>query len=366
MKQPRVQNCVIVTIADTGFLPAACCTLVSTMQEPPENMNISRLLLAVDVQEIEIAKANGFLKSHGVESCVSHVSSKGLLDPGFRVDGHVTRASYVRLALDRFIASDVDKVLYLDADTRIMSPLGPLLQTNLMGCCLGAVHDLSLYVQDRLARRNRALGRPADTDYFNAGVLIFNWPQLLEQNILGRSRRFAARYPEICTSHDQDALNAVIAGDYLPLDPRWNLIHYYYINGGNKTAWIKHYTGAKPWERKRPRVWTDDARWYEQVLAGSPWQQFFEQQTWLDRLAMRWSGMCENLPNYRRVLGACLVPFLMKGEAHKRARQFMAFDPCEVVCTANSWMSNGSSADASATVDDPAQHDLHDQKTPSA
>ncbi len=366
MKQTRAQKCVIVTIADTGFLPAACCTLISTMQEPPANMHVSRLLLAVDVHEIQIAKANMFLQSHGVEACVSHVSTDGLLDPGFRVDGHVTNASYVRLTLDKFIASDVDRVLYLDADTRIMSPLGPLLQTNLMGCCLGAVNDLSLYVQDRLARRNRTLGRPADTDYFNAGVLLFNWPSLLEQNILGKSRRFAARHADICMSHDQDALNAVIAGEYLPLDPRWNLIHYYYINGGKKTAWIKHYTGAKPWERKRPHVWADDACWYEQVLAGSPWKQFFEQQTWLDRLAMRWSGIRDNLPHYRRVVGTCLAPFLLEREARKRARQFMTFDPREVVSTANSWMCNGSSADNPASVGAPAQHGLYDQKTPSA
>jgi hypothetical protein len=101
MKQPHAQNCVIVTIADTGFLPAACCTLISTRQGPPANMNVSRLLLAVDVQENEIAKVNGFLQTHGVEPCVTPVSTEGLLDPGFRVDGHVTRASLVRLTLDK-------------------------------------------------------------------------------------------------------------------------------------------------------------------------------------------------------------------------------------------------------------------------
>ncbi len=333
-----MQSCVIVTAADAGFLPAACCTLISTKDRLPANLQVTRLLLAVDVSETEVARANDFLQSSGIEPCVTGIQSHALHADGFRVREPLPVAAYTVLALDQLISGKPDKVLYLDADTRIMSPLDNLLQTELSDYPIAAVHDVFFYVRDRLADKNRGLERPADTNYFNSGVVLFNWPVVLKQGILAKARDFAGRHPEKCTSCDQDALNAVVAGQYLPLDPRWNLMHYYVANGGKQTAWIKHFTGPKPWTRWRPSVWADDTLWYKQLLGVSPWSNFVKHQTRLDRLRMRQQRCNTLIRNYRRQLAASLFPSLMKPAALKRAEISKAFYPGQVVSINNAWM----------------------------
>ncbi len=333
-----MQRCVVATAADAGFLPAACCTLISTKDRLPANLQVTRLLLAVDVPEAEVARANDFLQSCGIERCVTGISSHALHADGFYVWEPLPVAAYTVLALDELISGKPDKVLYLDADTRIMSPLDNLLQSELSDYPVAAVHDVFFYVRDRLADKNKVLERSADTNYFNSGVLLFNWPVVLKQGILPKARDFAARHPEKCTSCDQDALNAVIAGRYLPLDPRWNLMHYYVANGGKQTAWIKHYTGPKPWSRWRPSVWADDTLWYKQLLGVSPWSNFIRPQTRLDRLKMRHQQCSTWMRNYRRQLAASLFPSLMNPAALERAKTSKAFNPGEVVSINNAWM----------------------------
>ena len=336
------QKCVIVTVADMGFLPAACCALISSRNFTPPNMNVSRLLLAVDVPEQQIAEANGFLRTHGIEPCVRHVEVDRLLSDKIHVDERVTKSSYVRLLLDELVADDADRVLYLDADTRIVSSLEPLFQTDFEGFPVAAVHDVYYYVQDRLAERNKRLGSPTTTNYCNAGVLLLNWPEVLRHGLLEKARTFAASFPERCKAHDQDALNAVIAGRYLPLDPRWNQTHLYYVSGGSASPWIKHFTGGKPWTRRRIVAWHNDALWYQQLLDGSPWCGFFEEQSWVDRLKMWLLDYRKLARNYKRVASASMVPFLTPPEVRERARQFMKSDPGEVASIVDRWIRESS------------------------
>ena len=331
---------VIVTVADSNFLPAACCTMISTKDKLSVHSRMQRLIVAVDVSEPEAEAADRFLSDHGVKARIERISSADFFSNSLRVDERISAAAYARLFLDRLLDPGVEKVLYLDADTRVMSSLDRLFAINLGEYPLAAVKDIYMYVQDRLATRNAILGSPSGTDYLNSGVMLLNWPEVLKRGLLQEAREFAVSYPEKCKSHDQDAINAAVSGDFKALDPRWNLIHYYFINGGTSEAWIKHYTGPKPWSRKRIAVWATDALWYRDLLAQSPWPDFFQEQHWMDRHEVSTSKILHWLRNYRRVAGNYLFPFFMSPEARKRARQFLSFDPAEVVTVTHSWMEN--------------------------
>ena len=345
MKQTKLEKFVVVTVADARFLPAACCTLISAKQHLPDATNVSLILLAVDVTEQEVAQANAFLLHHHIEHSIKPVSANDLLASGLHVDERATIATYVRLALDKLIDASVEKVLYLDADTRVMVSLMPLFQTDLMDYPYAAAHGLYFYVRDRLIRKNKSLGLPVETNYCNAGVLLFNWQQVLKSGLLSQARDFAAANPEKCHLHDQDALNAVIAGRYLQLDPRWNLVDYYYKNGGKKTAFIKHFTGVKPWKRQRSAVWEDDANWYQALLAGSPWGQFFEQQSWLDRIGNRVRQLKMSLRNLRRVASTYLVPWLTAPAIQNRAKSVVGLKPSEITNISDRWICETSSVE---------------------
>jgi lipopolysaccharide biosynthesis glycosyltransferase len=326
----------IVTIADEKFLPAACCTLSSASRELSGFEPVELILVATDVSDQQIDEAKSFLSSGGVKAKVIQTSSAELLGSGLKTDDRLPLSTYVRLRLDDILQDSFEKVLYLDADTRVMAPLGPLFQTQFDGMPLAATRDIYMYVQDRLAAVNAMLESPATTDYFNSGVMLMNWPAVLAEQILARSLDFARQHADNLKAYDQDALNAVVAGRFVPLDPRWNLIHYYYQNGGNRQAWIKHYTGEKPWSHRRPSFWKSDAAWYRTSLQDSPWPEFVAAQSPIGQLRAR--DVRRRIRNYNRVLGTIFIPSLQPPDVRQRALQFLRFNPEEVVATAHYWM----------------------------
>lgn len=311
----------IVTSADVNFLPAACCMLISANAALETNTDVMLMLVAVDVSESEAEKTNTFLKAHGVAPCVRTVSSQEFVDPRLRVDRHVTKASYIRLVLDRIISRDVDRVLYLDADIRVLSSLAPLFETDMQGFPLAAVKDIPFYQHDRLKQKCSSLLMPENADYFNAGVLLFDWPETLRSGLLDKAMKFACTHQDLCVMHDQDALNSAAANNWKPLDPRWNLIHHYFSNGGKQSAWIKHFTGKKPWSRHRPKIWRQDAIWMKNLLADSPWPEYVERQSWIVQLGIMVKRHLVKFREHRRLIGYHLVPHVMSSAAKQRAQR---------------------------------------------
>ncbi len=318
-------KCQIVTSADVNFLPAACCMLISANEALGANKDVTLTLVAVDVSESEAEKANCFLEAHGVRSCVRPVSSAELIDPRLPVNKRVTKASYVRLALQEIVSPGVDRVLYLDADMRVMSELAPLLEADMRGFPLAAVNDILLYQRDWLAQTWQRLSMPQQADYFNAGVLLFDWPGTIQSGLLDRATAFACANPTLCVMHDQDALNVAAAENWKPLDPRWNMLDYYFRFSSRHAARIKHFTGPKPWSRRRRSIWQQDAEWMRRLLQDSPWPTFVEKQTWRDRLSIIVEDQWNRRRHYRRLIGYYLVPFLMSPAARQRAREYLQY-----------------------------------------
>ena len=247
----------IVTVSDEHYLPAACCTLLSCARAGGVRSNL--FLVANNVSRISIKAACGFLRQHNVRvDIVDHRSEQ----VGYRVDGYITIASYTRLYLDEYFDEQWDRLLYLDADTRVLAPLQPLLHADLSRRALGAVD-------------NNNVMDITQAPYFNAGVMLFDWPATLENGLLGRARRFARERSHLCEWHDQDALNAVGAGCWISLDQRWNFTSFRARKLPQYRPCIMHYTGVrKPWGTKRYPRHLADAIWYRLTLRNSPWPDF--------------------------------------------------------------------------------------------
>ena len=183
---------------------------------------------------------------------------------GYRVGGarapRLKLSTYTRLHLDEYFDDDWDRVLYLDADVRVISPLRALLDVELRGSVLGAA------IQDKGSEL-----RP----YFNAGVLLFDWRSVLSSELLKETRRFALENPDLCRWVDQDALNWVFRERWTPIDRRWNVINSVARQYPYWRPHIKHPTTRdKPWlSTRRPHMLVDGI-WYWRVLRNSPWPDF--------------------------------------------------------------------------------------------
>lgn len=276
----------IVSACDRGYLPAACCQLKSAWDHLADRERARLYLVLCDVSRDDVAEARRFFVRRGVEAEV--LVPDDVADMIRPINARWPRAAYLRLYFDHLFHDDVDRLVYFDADARIMAPLEPLINADLHGAPVGAVHDFIYYVTGNIHRRRRDLFLAADAPYLQSGVMVFDWPRTLADGGLERARRFLETNSAACQeAPDQDALNAAYEGRWTPLDPRWNLHELYLMFGGKLKPYVEHYTSTKPWSKRRPAAWRGAAAWYRQQLADTAWHDFVAHQSPRDALAAR-------------------------------------------------------------------------------
>lgn len=123
-------------------------------------------------------------------------------------DDHVSLATYLRLFLPSFLPESVDKILYIDGDTICTDSLEELYSTDLTGFSMAACTDART---DDTEIFNR-LDYPLEAGYFTAGLLLINIDYWRKNDIQNKCLKFISENKSICTWHDQDALNKVLAG----------------------------------------------------------------------------------------------------------------------------------------------------------
>jgi lipopolysaccharide biosynthesis glycosyltransferase len=270
----------IVTAVDSKYLPAACCTLLSCAGDGETEAEKKFFLLACDVSTGDVEKAHRFLKSRDA-SVEIIVIGADRFQP-FRVDGYVSAATYSRLLLPEFFDDRWDRLLYVDADTRIMVRLQTLLDTSLHGRPVGAVHDYLRYLIYGMGDSRKRLALRSEAPYFNAGVICFNWRATIASGLLRRAKSFAIENAHLCVSHDQDALNKAFEGAWAPLDPRWNFMTVAVPDDvlrldypARLRPYIAHFAGpVKPWMANFPVRYEHHRAWYRDLLRDSPWPHF--------------------------------------------------------------------------------------------
>lgn len=200
---------------------------------------------------------------------------------GLPAAGHIPPAMWYRSFLAHLLP-DVERVLYLDADTLAVDALAPLLDMDLEGNYAAAVANVW---EPWNLDYPRSLGLEDPNEYFNSGVMLMD---------LGRIRgdRLTEQVLELARSGrrlvwgDQDALNVVMAGRWLHLHPRWNCMNSVMVFeraaevfGAEAVAEarahpaIRHFEGPagnKPWHVLCERPLRD---LYERHRRATPWPE---------------------------------------------------------------------------------------------
>jgi lipopolysaccharide biosynthesis glycosyltransferase len=199
--------------------------------------------------------------------------------------GRMTATTYQKLTLGEWIPEEIQRVIWLDCDLLVLH--------DLSGLWLAEMHDfVALAIQDqrvpmvssRLGVASwRELGLPAESKYFNAGVLVIDLERWRAQEIGRRSLDYLAGHRKEIYFWDQEALNAMLSGKWGELDTRWNwhpsldrLVapknrNPAYRSQTSEDRWIVHFSGnLKPWS----------------FSGGGPWYALY--QRYLDRTV--WAG----------------------------------------------------------------------------
>lgn len=150
--------------------------------------------------------------------------NKRLGPDGKTIAKYVSIAAFFRLLIPEILSNELEKAIYLDCDLVVRGNLEQLWQTDLGDNYVLAAQDSWIpYVSNPNGLLNyKELKISSDSKYFNTGVLVINLKKWRTDNISARAINYLKEKTEYVRWHDQDILNALFAGQWGELDPRWN------------------------------------------------------------------------------------------------------------------------------------------------
>lgn len=197
----------------------------------------------------------------------------------FRTESHLNHVTYLRLLMAELLPSQLNRVIYLDADLLVLRSIRDMWDLELIGAPVAAVYDSFtpyLNTRETIGRPTacdrdqstslpipnyRELGLAGESLYFNAGVMVVNLAAWREQRVFKSSGDLLRKHAEHARFCDQYALNILFSQRWKSLDPRWNqnsiLCHISEANCPLPPAglrlvrddpWIVHFSWIeKPW-----------------------------------------------------------------------------------------------------------------------
>jgi lipopolysaccharide biosynthesis glycosyltransferase len=203
-------------------------------------------VIATGVTEVEKEELKQFIIKSNSEITFYEVNEEELRKQ-FYLHSHYSVATYYRLFFPALIPSEITKLLYIDCDTIVIGSLEELYNIDMGNAPLAAATDPILIERPEL-------GIPNPEGYFNAGVMLLNIKNWIDQKVTENALEFLRLYPEKTTFLlEQDALNATLIGKWFKIDNKYNFTwHYKYLQvptkGLLKDKVIIHYiTEHKPW-----------------------------------------------------------------------------------------------------------------------
>jgi lipopolysaccharide biosynthesis glycosyltransferase len=190
-------------------------------------------------------------------------------------------ATLYRLRLEELLPADVERVIYLDTDVVVLDSLAPLWSSGTAAHTTLAVRSSRTpWICGAGGVPWKDLGLAPDLPYFNSGVLVIPLDRWRNTQVSERALGLTHRVQFALV--DQSALNAVLAGRWEKLDPRWNLAGGH-IDPEGSLAWytegvdvmtaaiahpaVVHFTRGgslgRPWQLRCTHPFRD--RWFEML-----------------------------------------------------------------------------------------------------
>lgn len=152
--------------------------------------------------------------------------------------------TYLRLFAPYIIPKDAKRVIYLDVDMILETDISKLWNLNLEGNLFAAAPDLGKTFGNEWGGvpNYKELGFPADTNYFNAGMMLIDPVKWREEDISNKVIKTINDNMAHLNYPDQYGLNVTLANRWLVLDQRWNCFSALDI----KDPYLIHYLDIKP------------------------------------------------------------------------------------------------------------------------
>ncbi len=259
MSTSRPARAAICIVTDEHYFPPAVQLACSLRSQLPAS--------AADIVVLTTAPSSiGEARRYADRIVFRALDPEAVARTAVEAGSHITRATYLKVTVAD-VLDGYERLLVLDVDVAVHAPhIAALLALDMRGHAVAAVLDVSFFIEeadaDAPGRTYRAaLGMASpETPYFNGGVLLIDVARWRADELGRRALAFAERHPERCRYVEQDALNAVLQGNWLPLSPRLELRRDLREQDLRFAGDRRH---TEPWRR---------------FLADSPWPGFIASQ----------------------------------------------------------------------------------------
>ncbi len=213
----------IVYATDDTFAPVLGTSLLSLLRNKKKNKKINFFILDSGISKenkFRIEKicdnfVNASLKWIKIESISKKIGIDVKNDRG-------SFSQYSRLFIGDVLDNSVERVLYLDCDTLILSSLKDLWNIELKGNIIAALKDaFSKYYRKNINLVN-------DDLMFNSGVMLIDLKAWRDNKIKEKAISFIRQRHGKVQQGDQGVLNSVLSNKTYALDPRYNLVSIFY------------------------------------------------------------------------------------------------------------------------------------------
>jgi lipopolysaccharide biosynthesis glycosyltransferase len=262
-----------VVLASDRAYSMPLCVMLRSVDSHLGDPQVPILVVSPDLTARELSDLGGVVSDREVKLVpTDHTRLERL---PIRADDWRSASVYLTLMIPDLVDAELDQVLYLDCDMLAEDDLLPLLATPLGDAPLAAVRD---WHSPHLGSNGgvgpwRALGLDPRLPSMNAGALVVNLGVWRARGITQQTLDFVATHHDAIRLYDQEALNAVTAGEWTELDPRWNvqasapdvascLYEQKALDAAFTDPAVQHFIGPyKPWHLgpSSPRL----RRWFE-------------------------------------------------------------------------------------------------------
>lgn len=200
----------IACATDNKFAPY-CGIMLTSLFENNKKNSFSVYIMSRDLSEENRSKFDTLARQYNSEIKIIDLNNYEWRNCPIREGDHVTVETYYRLVLPDILPESVHKILYLDGDIIINSPIDDLYMQDIQDAPFGACVELVIYKEDETRFAIEGIEK---NKYFNAGVLLLNMDYWRTYHIAEKCFDLINANPNKLTYWDQDALNFVTSRNH--------------------------------------------------------------------------------------------------------------------------------------------------------
>ncbi|AKG20952.1 glycosyltransferase family 8 protein [Calothrix sp. 336/3] len=250
----------VIFAADDKYAMPLAVTACSIFANLDSNTKLRIFIIDGGITEVNKQKIANSLDPQRCD--IRWLSLPKKLPQGMKISGHISTAAYYRLLIPELLPDNYEKIIYLDCDLLLNRDIKQLWDIDIADNYILAVQEIRFPCINSGLVNYKQLNIPGDWKYFNSGVLVINLKKWRSENITQKAIQYLEQHQEDIRFHDQDALNAILAGNWGELDPRWNQTPFIYEYKSWRESpfteesfknilnepWIIHFASSfKPW-----------------------------------------------------------------------------------------------------------------------